>query len=173
MDIQMLADLFSGTRFNWDYSTDSIRQMAEMAEANEAEYERLEADDPERLERLKDYMCLLFSAALQKQAIERYGNASDQSVLQVLIHEMNTAEEITKVRKIRDDALAKIEPGSPIREYLRQYMKEAENRVCNVLVELTSRLKLIPETDADSLTTVLFHMWQEGENVNHIGDITK
>lgn len=168
MDIQMLADLFSGTRFHWDFNYSSVKQLSELAETNRAEYQRLKMEDPERFERINDYVCLLFSAALQKQAIERYGNASDHSVLQMLLDEMDVSEEISKLRKICDDALINIEPGSPIREYLRQYMKDLETRVCNVLVELIGRLKLIPEADADALTTVLHKMWQEVANDNRL-----
>ena len=161
MDLEMLAELFKGTRFYWDYDWHSLAQLEEAEEANAAEYRRLKAEDPERLERIFDYICLLLSNALQPLAIKEYGNASDESMRQLLLQEMRNSEDMIKWRQMVDDALTNIKPDSPPRELVRQYTQELENQFAGVLAGLVGRVRMIPEADASAITSALFDMWKE------------
>ncbi len=165
-DVKMLADLLAATHFYWNYDYSSIGELSEMAKANVAEYERLEMEDPERLEKIEDSFRLLLARTLQPRAINQFGSASDDATRHLLLEEIRSSGNAARLRQVAEEALKDTMPNPHFSALIDDCIKQQEELAADTFTEMVGRVRLIPEADGTAVTDVLSEMWEEACHAN-------
>jgi hypothetical protein len=160
-----LKTLMEDINFKWDdHALDSPDQFMTTCIHNSREYEKFEAMDPERQERIWNLFSNMLAVALQELAMDQYGNTDEESIRKVL----NNSCGMTASSEYWDRSmlLAKkyfLELGLTEKQYqpIQEYFDTLPRAFIEFLVDLIRDWRLLPATKAQSIALALTDLAKE------------
>ncbi|MFC1981126.1 hypothetical protein ACFLVN_02650 [Chloroflexota bacterium] len=159
-------------RSDYDKAVDSPEHLMAIGEHNLREYEKIESMDGERKERLQNLVVNLLARALQKEAMEKYGNTERSSIRQILQDRCDGPETqayLDRLRQTFKRCLLSIPLTEDQCEDISAY--HCSNMWPQVIIEaieeLVSPSCVLPFSETQSLTRTLTDMMKEVENANN------
>ncbi|MFC2032279.1 hypothetical protein ACFLUS_02775 [Chloroflexota bacterium] len=145
-------------KLDYDQALDSPEQLLEIGEHNLREYEKVEAMDEDRKERIRSIMINILAQLLQKEAIEQYGNTDDDSIRRTLHDWCSQPENQTYVDRLIETAkrgIAGFDFTEEQMKFFTEYFDALPVIMDDILVRLTSHLRLPPRAEAQSISMAL------------------
>ena len=165
--------LMDGVHFRCDYdkALDSPELLLEIGEHNLGEWEKIESMEDERKERLQNFVVSLLARALQKKALEKYGNNYRSSIRQVLqdrLDEPETQAYFDRLKETFKRCLLSFDlTEEQCEEIIPYYCSDMHLQVIiEAIVKLISPCCFLPFSEAQSFTRTLTDMMKEVENAH-------
>jgi len=163
-----LMQLIDISHFIWEAECDSSDRLMEIGKHNLAEYERLEAINPDVPERIWSLVCSKMAEDLQSRVMEEYGEFSTACVREFLIE--NTGEQsgppFEKCIELAKQALANEGFDGYQLEQLYQLFDLLPSVVLNFIAEGAARYRLLPVAEVSQITGILCEMIREANDAN-------
>lgn len=155
---------------NFDQALDSPEQLLEIGEHNLREYEKIEAMDEELKERIQNLISNILAGALQKKAIEKYGNTGGGSIRKVLYDQHKQPEAQAYWNRLRQTTERGLRGFGLTEEQRDAVMKgmfdKLPQAIMEAIEEFISPFCFLPCSEAQSIATALTDMMKEVENAD-------
>ncbi len=166
--LERLQALLGDLDFTWDErALDSPEIALKIGERYNREFERLEAMGEEKEERIFNLMFSFFALMLQTLAIRQYGNDGITAIRKVvaeIFDKPNVKAEISRQRNTIEKALlASTLTKDQVDLVMVGMIDEIPSSLVDGLSELYAPYRLLPLTEAQSITTTLSDMMKEAE----------
>lgn len=150
---------------DFDKALDTQEQLLEIGEHNIREYEKFEALDEERKERIWSLMSTILASGLQKEVVDKYGTDDAIAVrkfFEDLFRQPDNQAYWDQLRQTAEQGL--LGSGLP-EEQCRVVMKNLIDRLPELIRECLEELyfpsRFLPRSEAQPVATVLADMMKE------------
>ncbi len=168
-----LQDLMGSVHFRSDFDEAlySPEHLMAIGEHNLREYEKIEAMDEERQERIWNLISTILAGGLQKEVIDKYGNDDTIAVrkfLEDLFKQPENKVYWDRLIQCINQALAVINLTEEQRQTVSKLLDLLPAAIIEGLVELTRPMHLIPYAEVQQIASVLADMLKENHHVDYL-----
>ncbi|HEY94490.1 MAG TPA: hypothetical protein G4O15_06080 [Dehalococcoidia bacterium] len=168
---QKLLSLMGDLDFSGDErALDSPEIALEVGARYNREYERFEAMEQERKERILNLMSEIFAIMVQILAIRQYGNDGSTAIRQVLTDIAGQAEVKDRFNRRRNTAKRALETTDLSAEQINLIMAGVIDEIPSLLIDRFTQLytpyQLLPLNNTQSIASVLTDMLKETERAD-------
>ena len=173
---EKLQSLMGNLDFSWDdRALDSPEIALRVGARYSREYERFDAMEDVRKERILNLMAEIFATMVQILAIREYGNGGSMAIRQVLTDFIDNPEVKDRFDQRRNTAKRALETTDLSAEQINLIMSGVIDQMPRLLVDRFTELyipyQLLPLGQSHSMATVLADMMKEEEqNADHRTD---
>lgn len=167
---EKLLDLLKDFKYPGDVDACTGAQIMEIGERNNAEYERLKNEEPEKIPRINGLLIRLFSK-IQPLIIEKYGAVNIETTREFLTRFFREVEDKTNVwQRLGRKLTGEIDLDDEQVQIINELIKRLPYLMIEELIKLIGNSFLFPEENSPEIVNTLVEMAKEADNADHSGN---